>query len=120
MARAEIETPLYIGTNGHVVALDPWTGVELWRTKLPRCVGMGAIVSITVKHNLLFAGASGRVWCLDKRDGRVLWQNNLPRLGYYYVQLTIEGASATTGAQGLAAQAARQRQNRAAGGGAAT
>lgn len=57
MARAEIETPLYIGTNGHVVALDPWTGVELWRTKLPRCVGMGAIVSITVKHNLLFAGA---------------------------------------------------------------
>jgi len=114
MARAEIETPLYIGTNAHVVALDPWTGDELWRTKLPRCL-TGAIVSLTVKHHLLFAGAAGRVWCLDKRDGRVLWQNNLPGLGYQCVQLAIEGASATTGSQGATARASQQRQARAAG-----
>lgn len=112
MTQTEIETPLYIGTNGHVVALDPWTGNELWRTKLPRCGGMGQIVSITIKHHLLFAGASGRAWCLDKRDGRVLWQNNLPRLGYHDVMVAIEGAAATTGVQGPMAAAARQQERR--------
>ena len=50
-------TPLYVGTNGFVLALAPLTGEELWRTKLPKCGGMGEPVSMIIKDQMLFAGA---------------------------------------------------------------
>ena len=114
MARAE--TPLYVGTNGFVAALDPRTGEELWRTKLPKCGGSGEPVALVMKEQHLFAGAHGQVWCLDARDGSVLWRNGLPKMGYHTVLLALEGADAATGSDALAAAAVRRRQQQAAAG----
>ncbi len=115
-------TPLYVGTNGIVAALDPHTGEELWRTKLPKCGGVGEVVSMVLKDGYLFAGANGRVWCLSKTDGSVLWQNGLPKMGYHAVLLAMEGAEGGTAYEPAAESMRRRHQQRAAGGsaGAAT
>ncbi len=80
--------PLYIGTNRHVAALDPRTGEELWRTKLPH--SGGAVVALLIGQAHVFAGHAGRVYCLDKRLGSILWENNLPRMGHYPVLMAID------------------------------
>jgi outer membrane protein assembly factor BamB len=116
MARAE--TPLYVGTNGIVAALDPRTGEELWRTKLPKCGGVGEPVALVLKDQHIFAASHGQVWCLDARDGNVLWRNGLPRMGYHSVLLALEGADAATGSDAITAAAVRRRQQAAAAGGA--
>ena len=112
-------TPLYIGTNGIVAALDPRTGEELWRTKLPKCGGMGEPVAMVIKDQQIFAGSNGRAWCLDARDGSVLWQNGLPKMGYHAVLLAMEGADAATGSDAVTTTAVRRRQQQSAAGGAA-
>ena len=112
--------PLYIGTNGFVAALDPRTGEEFWRTKLPKCGGMGEPVAMILKDQHIFAGAHGQVWCLDARDGSVVWRNGLPKLGYHTVLLALEGADAATGSDALTTAVVRRRQQDAAATGGAT
>ena len=105
------QTPLYVGTNRFVVALDPRTGAELWRTKLPKG-GLGSPVTIIIKGLHLYVGHYGRVYCLAKSDGTVLWENGLPKTGYHAVLLAMEGAQGGTGA--LAATVEQQRRQAAA------
>jgi outer membrane protein assembly factor BamB len=106
---AYTQTPLYVGTNRHVAALDPQTGEELWRTRLPKCSAIGEPVTMVIKDGRLYVGSYGQVWCLDQRDGTLLWRNGLPKLGYHAVLLAMEGAEAGT-AQDAAAVVARRRQ----------
>jgi hypothetical protein len=101
-------TPLYIGTNRHVAALDPHTGDELWRTKLPH--GGGSVVTLVIKGQHLFVGHAGHAYCLDKRSGQILWENGLPGMGYHPVLLAMEGAMGTS--PDSAASAYRVEQQR--------
>ncbi len=107
-------TPLFVGTNGYVAALDPDSGQELWRTKLPKCGGHGEPVAMVIKGSRLFAGANGKVWCLDKSDGSVCWMNGLPGTGYHTVLLALEDAAGGTGLDATLAAEHRRRQQRAA------
>ena len=87
---------LYIGTNGHVSAIDPASGAELWRTKL-----MSGIFSATVSQDVsvldhgdkIFAGSNGHLFCLSAQTGEILWHNELEGLGNNDVTLTIGGRS---------------------------
>ena len=106
------QTPLYVGTNRFVAALDPRTGAELWRTKLPKG-GLGSPVTILIKGLSLYVGHYGRVYCLAKGDGSILWENGLPKTGYHAVLLAMEGAQGGTGA--LAATVEQRRRQAAAG-----
>jgi outer membrane protein assembly factor BamB len=81
-------TPLYIGTNRHVAALDPRSGEELWRTKLPH--SGGAIVTLLIGQAYIFVGHAGHAYCLDKRLGSIIWENNLPQMGYNPVLLATD------------------------------
>jgi len=104
---------LYIGTHRFVAALDPQTGEEQWRTKLPHTGS--SVVSIAIKGRHLFVGHSGHVYCLDKGTGEILWENDLPRMGYHAVLLAMEDAEgATFGPGAAAAQEEQQRQEAAA------
>ena len=102
-------TPLYVGTNRHVLALDPRTGAELWRTKLPKG-GIGSPVTIVIKGQNLYVGHHGRVYGLDRRNGSILWQNDLPRTGYHAVLLAMEGAENTGGAGAVVDEQRRRQQ----------
>ena len=87
---------LYIGSNGHVVALDPTNGDEIWRTRL----GAGLFsatghqdVCVLEHEGRLFAGSFGHLFCLDAASGEVLWHNELKGLGHNDVTLAIAGKS---------------------------
>ncbi|HST59007.1 MAG TPA: PQQ-binding-like beta-propeller repeat protein [Longimicrobium sp.] len=88
---------LYIGSNGHVAAVDPATGEEAWRTAL---AGSGFFASTgsqdvtVIQHeNRVFAGCYGHLFCLDAATGQIIWQNGLKGLGYNDVTLSIGGKS---------------------------
>jgi len=69
---------MFIGVGGHVVAIDPSTGSEIWRTKLKS----SAFVTLTLSPHRILAGAGGELFCLDPSSGAVLWHNKLKGLGY--------------------------------------
>jgi outer membrane protein assembly factor BamB len=89
---AKTATPLYVGTNRYVAAVDPRTGEELWRTKLPHAGT--AIVTVLVGKAYLFVGHAGHVYCLDKRLGSIIWENGLPRMGFQPVLLASDADGA--------------------------
>lgn len=88
---------LYIGSNGHVAAIDPESGNEVWRAVL----GGGGMFTSTgsqdvtvIQHgDRVFAGCYGHLFCLDAATGRIHWQNGLKGMGYNDVTLSIGGKS---------------------------
>ncbi|HEU4829269.1 MAG TPA: PQQ-binding-like beta-propeller repeat protein [Gemmatimonadales bacterium] len=78
-----IESHIYVGIRGHVLALDGPTGTERWRTKL---VGSD-FVHVVSDGNRLFAAARGELFCLDGATGAILWHNKLPGMGQGLVSL---------------------------------
>lgn len=81
---------LYIGIGDSVLALDPATGEELWRTKLRK---MSSFVTVSFIHGRVFASAAGEVFCLHPVTGEVLWHNPLKGLGLGYVTFAGQGAA---------------------------
>jgi len=71
---------LYVGTKGHVCALDIKSGTELWRADLGHGV-VGSEVSLIVADGRVFAGAGGYITALDAQTGKTLWSNDLKGLG---------------------------------------
>src|SRR5437667_7962669 len=95
---------LYVGTGRHVVAINPASGDELWRTRLPS--RSGNIVSLLPAGDQLFAGHAGRVYALNTRDGSIQWENPLRGTGYQAVMMALPGAVASMASVIAAAQAA--------------
>lgn len=81
---------LYIGSNGHVAAVDPETGTEAWRASLG---ALGADVTVMEYQGRVFAGCHGHLFGLDAATGRVLWKNGLKGMGFNDVTLAIGGQS---------------------------
>lgn len=82
---------MYIGTNGHVAAVDMTTGHELWRTALGGRFSATRIndVCLLQHEGRIFAGSCGHLFCLDATTGSILWHNELEGLGYNDVTLAI-------------------------------
>ena len=88
---------LYIGCNGHVLAIRPDDGYELWRTKLDT----GGWFSQTTHQDVclvehegrILAGSCGHLFALDAATGTILWHNKLEKLGHNDVTLAIAGKS---------------------------
>ena len=90
-----MEQNLYIGCNGHVSAIDPQTGAELWRTKLKPGVLSATNfedVSVIVRDEIIYAGCNGHLFALSI-DGRILWHNPLSGIGHNDISLAFEGQS---------------------------
>jgi outer membrane protein assembly factor BamB len=85
---------LYVGIGDSVLAFDPNTGEEFWRTKLKK---LSTFVSVSFIHGRVFAAANGEIYCLDPATGEVLWHNPLKGMGMGYVTFTGEGASGDMG-----------------------
>ena len=86
---------LYIGINGHVAAIDPQTGREVWRTELPSgdffSSTSGNDVCVLEHEGRVFAGCHGYVFALDGATGQI--QNGLEGMGHNEVTLSIAGKS---------------------------
>ncbi|HPF39358.1 MAG TPA: PQQ-binding-like beta-propeller repeat protein [Phycisphaerae bacterium] len=109
MARSK-KSLLYIGTHRYVAAIDPATGEELWRTKLPH--GGFSVPSILIKGPFLYVGHAGYAYCLSRRYGEIVWENGLKGLGYQTVVMAMEGAEGTS--SHVAAAVAQNQQQAAA------
>jgi len=94
---------LYVGIGDSVVALDPATGEEIWRTKLQR---MSSFVTVAFLHGRIYAATGGEIYCLDPVTGEVVWHNKMKGLGMGYV--TFAGEEAAT--QVVTQAALRQSQ----------
>ena len=91
-----MEERLYIGTNGYVCAIDPQSGVELWRRRLQEGVLKAtghSDVSVIVRQSVVYAGSQGHLFALSAADGTILWHNEMKGLGYNDVSLAFEGQS---------------------------
>lgn len=71
------EDYLFIGVGGHVVAIDPRSGAEMWRVKLK---GSG-IATVAVIRGKLYGAAGGELSQIEMATGTILWQNKLKGLG---------------------------------------
>ena len=103
---------LFVGTNGHVLALDGRSGATLWKTSLPR-TGW-SVVAILVGEDVLHCAAGGRVFGLDPEDGSILWENDLPGMGKKLVYLASHGVAGAPELMTLLAQQHAEAQAHAA------
>jgi outer membrane protein assembly factor BamB len=94
------ENCLYIGVGGHVVAINPSTGEEIWRRKLRA----STFVTVQVAGDAVLAGAAGELFCLDATTGTIRWRNRLKGLGMGLV--AFGGTSEVGVAAAMAAAAA--------------
>ena len=94
---AKGERCLFIGISGHVVALRPSDGQEIWRQK----VKSATFMTVLSADDVVFAGAGGELFCLDGASGRIIWRNRLKGLGNGLV--SFAGASPVEVAAAMAA-----------------
>lgn len=103
---AQKEQCLFIGIGGHVVAIRPSDGQEVWRQKVKSATFMTVLAS----GDAVYAGAGGELFCLDGTSGRIRWRNRLKGLGSGLVSFAgasqVEVVSAMAAAAAAAAAAA--------------
>lgn len=104
---------LFLGTHGHVAAVDRASGRRVWTTSLPR-TGYD-IVSILVEDGVVYCGSRGRLFAVDATSGRILWNDDLSGLGYDAILLATErspvGMQATSAAVQAEEDARRRRRS---------
>ena len=100
MARSR--SSLIIGVGGHVVAIDPATGDELWRSKIKS----SSFVTVHEVGDRIYAGANGELFCLDRARGTILWHNKLKGLGLGVVAFAGEHETVIAAAEAAARAAA--------------
>lgn len=105
---------LYVGIKRHVLAIDPSSGAEIWRTKLEgQRMRTNDFVHVTLDGERLYATTSGELYCLDRSTGEVRWHNQLTGLGTGLVSMVSDGAPADGGGPAsLFARAARDQAAR--------
>lgn len=110
------ERLLFVGTHGHVLALEKTTGQRVWERSLPR-TGY-SVVSIVYEDGALYCASGGRVFALDPATGDVRWENYLPGMGSGLVYLTTMQSNDTEAVMATLAAQVEQRRRAASGGGA--
>jgi outer membrane protein assembly factor BamB len=78
---------IYVGIQGHAVALDRATGTEIWRVKLKS----GALVNLVRDDSYLYAAVQGQLFCLDPGTGTIIWRNPLKGLGLGLASIVAPG-----------------------------
>ncbi|MFT5155093.1 MAG: outer membrane protein assembly factor BamB [Planctomycetota bacterium] len=105
--QASTNNYLFLGTHGHVMAIDQTDGSTIWKTSLPK-TGFQAVVMM-VENGKLLCATAGRAFAVDPVNGKILWENHLPGLGQGVVGMcTVNQSSPSNDAMmaQLAAQAA--------------
>lgn len=116
-ARPAYEKYMFVGTHGHVLALEKETGKTAWERSLP---GTGyAVVAIVFEDGRLLCGTGGKAFALDPQDGKILWENSLRGMGMGVVFVTTAQSNDTEALMSLlAAQAESDSSTAATAGGA--
>lgn len=71
------EDLVFVAFNSRVIALDRYSGVEVWVWKAPRS---GSPV-LLLDGDRLIASVNGYTYCLDPLNGALVWNNDLLGMG---------------------------------------
>jgi hypothetical protein len=108
----KIDDLVFVGLNGHVVAMNRKNGEIAWSNDQHR----GGYVSLLLDGDRLVVSSDGYLYCLDPLNGDVLWENPLKGKGTGVACIvSVRGQSSLT----ASIQAASARADDAAAGGAA-
>jgi len=78
---------IFLGIGGHVLALDPQTGKEYWRTSVGGTWSASGITGVTCLGGRLYATCQGELFCLDPGTGALQWKQPLSGLGTGFIAL---------------------------------
>jgi outer membrane protein assembly factor BamB len=73
---------LFVGIRGRVVALDRYTGDEVWRVQFG-----SDYLTVFWDGEALFAATAGEIWRMDPDTGELLWHNKMRGLGQGLVSI---------------------------------
>lgn len=103
---------VFVGTHGHVIALNKTTGRKVWATSLPR-TGYD-MVSILFEDGRLFSASGGRVFALDPATGDIVWKNELKGMGSGLVYLSTVNSNSTEALMSVLARSQQKTKQAAA------
>jgi outer membrane protein assembly factor BamB len=98
-----IDDLVFVGLNGHVVAMDRRSGEIVWsKVHLE-----GGYLSLLLDGDLLAVSSHGYVYCLDPLTGDLLWENPLEGKGTGVACIvSVRGQNPSTVSTQASAQAA--------------
>jgi outer membrane protein assembly factor BamB len=68
---------VFIGIKGSVIALNRFTGQQVWATHLKAA----DFVNVVLENEVLLASCCGEIFCLNPLTGQGLWHNPLKGFG---------------------------------------
>jgi outer membrane protein assembly factor BamB len=97
---------VFIGIKGSVIALNRFTGQQVWATHLK-----GAdFVSVVLQNEVLLASCCGEIFCLNPLTGQGLWHNPLKGFGRGLATIATEHTLESSIAPVLAEKRRRDEQ----------
>lgn len=97
---------VFIGLQKRVIALDRYTGEEVWVWKAPKSGGFTALL---IDGDRLIVSAGGYIHCLDPVHGQEVWSN--PLTGYGVGVTSLASVHGSAGSAPQAAAIAEQHQH---------
>lgn len=88
-----MQSVVYVGIKGAVIALDRKSGEQLWLAKLKG----GDFVNVMVDGDIVLAVTKGQVFCLRAETGDLLWNNSLPGQGLGLATIATANGSTPQG-----------------------
>jgi outer membrane protein assembly factor BamB len=73
----KISDLVFIGIRGSVVALNGFTGQQVWATHLKG----SDFVNVVLQNEVVLASCCGEIFCLNALTGNGLWHNRLKGFG---------------------------------------
>jgi outer membrane protein assembly factor BamB len=107
---------VFIGIKGSVVALNGFTGEQVWATHLK---GLD-FVNVVLQNEVVLASCRGEIFCLNALTGQGLWHNRLKGFGTGLATIVTEHSLGSSIVPLLAEKHRRDAQAAAAGAVAAT
>jgi hypothetical protein len=77
---------VFIGIKGSVIALNRFTGQQVWAT----CLKGADFVNVILQNEGLLASCCGEIFCLNPLTGQGLWHNPLKGFGTGLVTIAME------------------------------
>jgi len=97
---------VFIGIKGSVIALDQFTGRQVWATHLKGW----DFVNVILQDGRVLASTCGEIFCLDPLRGEALWHNPLKGFGRGLATMATELNPASGGTPVLAEKYRRDAQ----------
>jgi outer membrane protein assembly factor BamB len=108
---------LFVGTHGHVRAIEKRTGAQVWDVDLPWT--SNGLVTLLVEGHVIYAGCRGKLFAIDARNGTILWKDELSGLAYDNMTLATTRSSSGAVAQATTGEEEERKAREDSDGGAA-